>query len=516
MSIMETSPESIQKQLEQVLAGEALSKSATNRRLLAYLVQRSLDSGDGPKEVEIAIDVFGRDAGFNGAEDSVVRVSMRSLRQKLLEHYMGGGRDDPLVFDIPKGAYRVRVSARSAQATPGAPLHPLAAVPAGGEPAVAASAASAGREARRWKIAAAVLAGVLAVSLSLQVPGWLAPAPASADADHEQVRGDPLWASVASSTRPLMFVLGDLFMFTQTDPTTGRTLTVRDTLINSGEDLRALLADNPSLSSERGLRYASMLQKSAAVGMVEILHMLGNPARPVEVRLSEELRAEDLQEYDIIYLGPIARLGPLANENHVQLRYRVDAATGSVIDAESGKTYVPEGALGERHKDYALVARYPGPVGNTILVFTSGGRNAGLLQVIRTFTTPEGLQRFERVNGAVRELPPAFEALVAVSGYKQTDFAADLVQLRTLGAHRRRSSTPPPRIRLPPGLPFIHMPARPCPSRARPQDTRNLLLEPRNWRLHAARRCHNTFKRLLVTGLLTVYHCSSARSQLAS
>jgi hypothetical protein len=432
---METSPESIQKQLEQVLAGEALSKSTTNRRLLAYLVQRSLDSRDGPKEVEIAIDVFGRDAGFNGAEDSVVRVSMRSLRQKLLEHYMGGGRDDALVFDIPKGAYRIRVTARSAETAHGAPLPSPAADPASGESTVAASPAGSGHEARRWKIAAAVLACALVLSLSLQVPRWLAPASTTENANWQQVRHDPLWASIASSPRPLMFVLGDLFMFTQTDPSTGRTLTVRDSLINSGEDLRTLLAGNPSLSTEqRGLRYMSMLQKSAAVGMVEILHMLGNPARPVEVRLSEELRAEDLQSYDIIYLGPIARLGPLANDYHVQLRYRVDAATGSVIDAETGKTYVPEGALGERHKDFALVARYPGPVGNSIMVFTSGGRNAGLLQVIRTLTTPEGLRRFESANGAAQVLPPAFEALVAVSGYKQTDFAADLIQLHTLGA----------------------------------------------------------------------------------
>src|SRR5689334_19516684 len=104
----------IQAELERVLSGDALSKSAANRRLLAYLVQRTLVDGDGPKELEIAIDVFGRNASFNGAEDSVVRVAMRSLRQKLLEHYTGGGRNDELQLSIPKGAYRVIATPRAA------------------------------------------------------------------------------------------------------------------------------------------------------------------------------------------------------------------------------------------------------------------------------------------------------------------------------------------------------------------------------------------------------------------
>lgn len=437
---MEVTPESIQKQLEQVLAAEALSKSAANRRLLAYLVQRSLQSGDGPKEVEIAIDVFGRDAGFNGAEDSVVRVAMRALRQKLLEHYSGSGRHDALVFDIPKGAYRVTVTPRAvpdAEASVAASAAPSAAhaIEATGSPSVAAvtPAPVPDPSVRRWKVAAGVLCGMLALSVAEHVHRALAP-PARVDAAQEQVRQSPLWAPLAGSPRPLMFVLGDLFMFTQTDATTGRTLTVRDSQINSSEDLRSFLAGNPALAAERGLRYSSMLQKSTAVGMVEILRVLGDPARPVEVRLRDELRAEDLSNYDIIYVGPITRLGPLASDYHVQSRYRFDAATASVTDAGTGQVYAPEGGLGEHHTDYALVARYPGPAGNTIMVFTSGGRNAGLLQVVRTLTTPEGLQRFHGATDAARNPPPAFEALVAVKGYKQTDLSADLVQLHALAA----------------------------------------------------------------------------------
>ncbi|MEO6187051.1 MAG: hypothetical protein ABIP38_15590 [Steroidobacteraceae bacterium] len=429
----ETAPELVRAQLDSVLAGEALSKSATNRRLLAYIGQRSLDGGDGPREVEIAIDVFGRDARFNGADDSVVRVAMRSLRQKLVEHYAGPGKLDPLIFDIPKGAYRLTVMPRARLETPEpapAPFDPPSpAAPAGTTPDLARTA--------RAKWLAGIALALLAVSVAANIHYWQArtvPNPA-----HEQVRRHPLWEPIASSQRALMFVLGDLFMYTQTDPKTGRTQSVRDSKINSSDDLRAFLASNPSLAADRGLRYSTLIQKSTAVGMVQILQVVNSPGRQIEVRLRDELQADDIRNFDIIYAGPINRLGPLASDYHLQSRFRFDAATSGITDAKSGQTYLPEGDLGAHHKDYALVARFPGPTGNSIMVFTSGGRNAGLLQVVRSLTSPEGLRDFAQAAGlAPDQLPASFEALLAVSGYKQTDLAADLVEL-----HALTSAAPP-------------------------------------------------------------------------
>src|SRR6188768_2004818 len=412
-------PESVNHQLEQVLAGEALSKSASVRRLLSYLVQRSMAGGDGPKEVEIAIDVFGRDATFNGAEDSVVRVAMHSLRQKLREHYAGSGRQDALVFGIPRGAYRIL-------ATPRAEDHQAEPDP----------------WARRWKLAALVLVPVLVLSLVANIMSWTSTSHRT-DASRQAVRLSAMWAPIAQSPRTVMFVLGDLFMYTQNDEQTGRTLTVRDPQINSSEDLRTFLAGNPALAAGRGLRYSTMIQKSTAVSMVEILQILSNPGRQVEVRLRDELRAEDIQRNDIVYVGPVTRLGPLASDYHVRSRYRFDAVTSGITDIESGKTYLPEGGLGEHHKDYALVARYPGPAGNSIMIFTSGGRNAGLLQVVRTLTSGDGLSKFWQSDGVKVTIPAAFEALVAVSGYKQTDLSADLVRLHGLSD---AGSTPAPAL----------------------------------------------------------------------
>ena len=416
----DVSPEEIARHLDRLLASDALSKSTTNRRLLSYLAQRCQQGGDGPKEAEIAIDVFGRDVSFNGGEDSVVRVAMRSLRQKLLEHYSGPGKADPVHFDIPKGAYRLAVHARAEME---------AAAPAA--PAPEALPARAPRSTGLVLAAAVVL---LLVSLAANVLAWRRAAPV--DETLAEVRNSLLWRDVATGDLPVMIVLGDLFMYTQTDPMTGRVQTVRDPQINSSDDLRAFLASNPTLAAERGLRYASMIQKSSAVGLAAIIPIVSNPGRRIEVRLRDELMTDDLRGHDIVYIGPIARVGPLAGSADGKSRYRFDARDSSLTDVQTGKVYLPEGELGGHHKDYALLVQFRGAAGNTVTVITAGGRNAGLLQVIRTLTTPAGLTRLDDLlrRTAGGRTPSSFEALISVTGFKQTDLAAEIVDLHVLPA----------------------------------------------------------------------------------
>jgi hypothetical protein len=416
--MQEPSEEQIRQHLDSLVGSDCLSKSVTSQRLLSYLVHRSLSGAEGPKETEIAIDVFGRDVSFNGGDDSVVRVAMRGLRQKLVEYYAGPGRDDALAFEIPKGSYRLAVTRRQRAAE--------APVQAAERSTSALAEAPAPR--RSWGPAAAVATALLCLSLALNLYVWLRPPPV--EPEQAGIRSSALWKDIVASRRPVMFVLGDLFMYTQSDPVTGRTQTVRDPQINSSDDLRAFLATQPQLAAERGLRYASYVQKSTAAGMAAIIPIITGSPRPTEVRLRDELRAEDLQRYDIIYLGPISRIGPLDGSFYGHSRYRFDAPSSVLTDVRTNQAYKPEGDLGGHHKDYALVSRFRGPAGNTIVVITAGGRNAGLQQVVRAVTTAEGLGLFDqRLRDAGADDADAFEALLEVTGYKQTDLSAGIVEI---------------------------------------------------------------------------------------
>jgi hypothetical protein len=77
--VIDVAPELVRQQLEKALASEQLAKSETSRKLLSYLAECSLRD-EAPKETSIAFDVFGKDPSFSGAEHSIVRVSVRTLR----------------------------------------------------------------------------------------------------------------------------------------------------------------------------------------------------------------------------------------------------------------------------------------------------------------------------------------------------------------------------------------------------------------------------------------------------
>ncbi len=290
----------VRSALDRLLASEQLGKSETSRRLLSYLVERALRH-DAPKETEIAFDVFGKSPSFNGSEDSVVRVSVRTLRQKLTEYYAGLGRTEDLHFDIPKGGYRLIFVSGSVAAPPVSAAPPA---PSADTPATASPPDRRWPSAARW-LATAALA-ILAVSVLANVYQWNTSRP-PANPQLEQVRDSRLWGDVAASRRPLTIVLGDLFMYTQTDPVTGRTITVRDTGINSSEELRAFLASNPSFAAERGQRYVTMIQKSAAIGMASILPLVNRAGRSIDVTVRDDLREDAIRHNDVIYIGPLAR-----------------------------------------------------------------------------------------------------------------------------------------------------------------------------------------------------------------
>jgi tetratricopeptide (TPR) repeat protein len=98
---------SIRAQLERIAASAVFAHAGRMSRLLAYLVEAEL-AGDGARlsQSRIAIDVFGRNETFDPSVDSIVRVEIGRLRNKLREYYATDGRDDAIVFELPKGRYR--------------------------------------------------------------------------------------------------------------------------------------------------------------------------------------------------------------------------------------------------------------------------------------------------------------------------------------------------------------------------------------------------------------------------
>lgn len=106
-SAIAPSPSLVAGELARVEASATFRRSPLHRRLLRYLVTRTL-AGDASrlKESVIAVEVFGRDPSrFDPTRDSSVRVEARRLRHKLARFYAADTASPLIVIRLSAGTY---------------------------------------------------------------------------------------------------------------------------------------------------------------------------------------------------------------------------------------------------------------------------------------------------------------------------------------------------------------------------------------------------------------------------
>jgi len=92
--------------LNKLLNSKALTGAAALKKLLNYLVMKVLRSEQQEiKEYSLGTEVFGRSGSFDPQVDTIVRVQVRRLRDKLREYYSKEGAGDLMHIQIPKGSY---------------------------------------------------------------------------------------------------------------------------------------------------------------------------------------------------------------------------------------------------------------------------------------------------------------------------------------------------------------------------------------------------------------------------
>jgi adenylate cyclase len=104
--------------LDRILASPCFVQSERQQRFLRFIVTETLAGHtDRLKGYTIALEVFDRDASFDPAIDAIVRVEATRLRAKLREYYDREGRTDSVRFELPKGAYAIRMEWRAPEIT---------------------------------------------------------------------------------------------------------------------------------------------------------------------------------------------------------------------------------------------------------------------------------------------------------------------------------------------------------------------------------------------------------------
>src|SRR5262249_34247182 len=106
MPSVEVEAQAARQALERVLESPAFARQERLSRFLRFVVERHLEGRDHElKESVIGAEIFGRRPDYNPKTDAIVRTEARRLRALLNEYYLGDGKGDALLIDLPKGGY---------------------------------------------------------------------------------------------------------------------------------------------------------------------------------------------------------------------------------------------------------------------------------------------------------------------------------------------------------------------------------------------------------------------------
>ena len=392
------------KLLDQILQSKEFSTSKIYQSYLTYLVNAA-DEEKSLKEITIAIDVFGKDADFNPAEDTIVRSHTYTLRKKLESYYFQEGKDDPYQLKIPKGHYEVKF--------------------------VHVDKDLIKNKSGLYK--AAIYIPWILVIVLLAITGYVWEEKSAIESEfgdnHPLKSDDPIWKEYLNSELPIMIVPGDHFFFLDTIEKYGKEVTIRDVTINSMEDLDKYRLQYPNYrllqaAPEPYFPYHSLWC------LPPVLKMLYAANQDPILRRSSTISPQILDEYNFIFVGSIKTLYIFQHTLSTS-HFKFEIAPHKVIYTPPDSGQVQEFTTNLHstgpNEDLVLALKLPGPTNNTIFIIASyhslGAPEVANLLIERS-RRKEIASVFEEKYGRI---PSHFEILFRVTGIDKTAYQTEVL-----------------------------------------------------------------------------------------
>jgi hypothetical protein len=370
-------------QLERILKSDTFHGSAVLRRLLKFLADKAVaGEADELKEYSIGVDAFGKPSTYDPRNDAIVRLQVGRLRQKLGEYYRNEGKTDALVFDLPKGRFKLKWETRAVLEPPARVVEESV------EPIVEATVSK--PTARRTPLILALSAAVLVMSVWSVYSGialWRARANPSQTVWTPELQ--QLWRPFLNSSRPLMVAVADpLFIELEGTDIFFRKISIRrpEDAVGSAElsALRKFLG-NPSMQPAY-----SYMPTGEVMSSFLVAKLLGSRRQDIRLVRSSQLPLQELGYSDVILIGPEVVIDPKLPG--IQLQPALVQMPDGIrnLHPRSGEPlFFGDKRLGSPANDgeaYALISQAPGPLGNTVIQSFSSSRTWGREGAVQAFT----------------------------------------------------------------------------------------------------------------------------------
>jgi len=390
--------EAIRAQVDRLLQSKTFETSEAHRRLLQYLTEETLAGrAERLKEYTVGLEAFGKPSTYDPRQDSIVRLQVGRLRQKLLAYYEAEGAEDPIHVSLPKGGFRLNFE-------PGPRGHNGGLALTANHGRIVAALAVLAVLALAW-------AGYATVSL-VRLRRQVAPASERWTPDLEKI-----WAPYLESNRPMLVCLGTpLFVRI---PSLGF---FRDPKANDWDEamrsermgtVRKAVGDTNWLPS---YNFTGVGEASGAFLLAKVL---SPRKRDLLLTRSNLLSWQEIVDNDIVFVGPPKfnlqlQGAPLAQEIVIE-----PDGVRNLKPQKGEPTYMTDQFLAGKQNDgetHAVISRMPGPSGVGEFLAISGNASADTFAAAQWLTQPwRASELVKRLSGDTGHLPRYYQVVLKVA-----------------------------------------------------------------------------------------------------
>jgi hypothetical protein len=361
--------ESIERQLERMLADRHFSHSRRFPAFLRFVVQKTLaGSTDLLKERTLGVEIFGRSPEYDTSSDPIVRVTAAEIRKRIAQYYQEPDRGGELRIALEAGSYVPQFywpHAVPAQISPGA-------AESNGDVSSAADAEErSNRGLRRWLIPAILIAVLVATGLNF---AW------------RSTQDSPIdffWRPITTSGEPALFCVADQDQYNTValrdaaDPT-------RQTMIQ--DTVKAIIIDDLNT-------------------IVKIAGILQSHGKKYTLKGEGSTTLSDLRNGPTVFVGAFDNAWTLRVTQHLRFHFENDPDFKRQWIADSNSTQ-PSKWMIERqgpvptnnYREYGLVARFTDPTTGQLSVVAAGIGRGGTIAAGEFLTDPLYLAQLERLS----------------------------------------------------------------------------------------------------------------------
>ena len=337
----------IENHLSRVLDSAAFRGSQRSRDFLTFVTKHSLEGGSGLHERAIAVDLLGREATFDPAEDSIVRVQANEVRKRLARYYAGAGAAEPLRIELPPGGY-----------APQFRFKPETEVE---KPAAEEEKREAPRRPgafRLPRLAALSGAGVVLVAAIVLMVRW---------------PGSPLdefWQPVYDQRNPVIICIPRIgALRPESSSELWKQLIATTELPTNHQDVEF------SSAGARLFLQDNMMGMGAALGALRVAVHLGRHDTPFQTRIGQEVSFADLRSHPAVLLGAFSSKWTMEMNRDLPFALVSEQGGNRIRQLKAPMRYwEPKGLQlsGRADEDYAILARVIDSTSGQIIFIAAG------------------------------------------------------------------------------------------------------------------------------------------------